>query len=591
VEASRITTTAPSSGQAFCCFSEAAHSVSSNSSAPPKAGVKPTSQGVAETGPSSRLDELTRQHVAEAIDIEQLLLDLERAAKWNHGAVGKVYNKSLWKPAFARETYEAYHAVLVGWLDTSDSVLDIDTKKRLLSSKTVGRAFKALCKSDYERIELSAKVRSLERFIGKLKQTPLTDELSLRLLAANSRAGNVGRSLSLLQLRKTRGYPPRNREFVYAVQALQSANYANRVSRNYFVGEADQPALDNPTRWLDAILINMAERKYALTLPIANRMLQTYATGKSGKLIHHFYKVVRQSIAALPEDERPASTGKMPQDWFYVPPGLSNESGYSYQPLKVKLKYNTSAPPAYKVPAQARGRLFFSPTDPDNGKFKLERESEPEYSIPLAAAFSFCDSLQQGACGHQPLDLDVGSHNALIKACVHRGALWRAMDVLDTVMPTSGCEPNNISFDLILGGLAAVGDVATAQEYFRKMLNHGLRPDPFTVRAIVDGLLNVGDVAAAVTVVQDFFNQHDVLPPYMTHTKILEFCLARDMIHEAKRYVYFIQQLWYWQPNNYHDERFVDLMRSTQRNTQLQRPALEKLFAYFGEELTDADFL
>jgi pentatricopeptide repeat protein len=165
------------------------------------------------------------------------------------------------------------------------------------------------------------------------------------------------------------------------------------------------------------------------------------------------------------------------------------------------------------------------------------------------------------------------------------------MDVLDTVMPTSGCEPNNISFDLILGGLAAVGDVATAQEYFRKMLNHGLRPDPFTVRAIVDGLLNVGDVAAAVTVVQDFFNQHDVLPPYMTHTKILEFCLARDMIHEAKRYVYFIQQLWYWQPNNYHDERFVDLMRSTQRNTQLQRPALEKLFAYFGEELTDADFL
>ena len=32
-------------------------------------------------------------------------------------------------------------------------------------------------------------------------------------------------------------------------------------------------------------------------------------------------------------------------------------------------------------------------------------------------------------------------------------------------------------------------------------------------------------------------------------------------------------------------------MDATQKNTQLQKPALQKLFAYFGEELTDSDFL
>lgn len=279
----------------------------------------------------------------------------------------------------------------------------------------------------------------------------------------------------------------------------------------------------------------------------------------------------------------------MPKDWFHVPGNDPSIHGYKYQPLKVKIKHNKYSAPYYKVPAQAKGKLFSAATEA--ARIKIDLESEPDYSRTLAAAFAFCDSLEHGACGHKPLKLDTGTYNALIKACVHRGALWRAMNVLDTVMPNSNCVPNNISFNLILGGLAAVGDVTTTQEYFRRMMDAGLRPDPFTIRAIVDGLLNLGDVTAAVTVVQDFFNQHNVLPPYQTHLKVLEFCLGRDMAYEAKRYCYFLQQLWYWTPNDYHHPSFIRLMRATQRNTQLQKPALKKLFAYFGEELKDEDFI
>jgi pentatricopeptide repeat protein len=237
---------------------------------------------------------------------------------------------------------------------------------------------------------------------------------------------------------------------------------------------------------------------------------------------------------------------------------------------------------------------------PDSpGRLRIERETEPDYSIPLASAFAFAHSLQQGACGHDPVVFNVECYNALIKACVYRGALWRAMNVLDTVIRNSTDEngvslrPNHISYNLILAGLARVGDVITAQRYYHKMLNEdNLEPDAFTVRAIVDGLLNLADAPAAVTVVQDFFNQHSVLPPYTTHCKILEFCLARGMIYEAKRYVYFIQQLWYWKPvENYHSKAFIQLMRATQHNTQLQKPALQKMFAYFGETLDDRDFL
>jgi len=330
----------------------------------------------------------------------------------------------------------------------------------------------------------------------------------------------------------------------------------------------------------------MSERDYQLTTSIANRMLDCYSAGRTGKAVHHFYRVHREEFHAQDDGEhRELKTQEMPRDWFYFP-----GSGYSYKPIRVKVRYNRGMPPYYKVPAQVRGKLLYR-TDSEKGQLKLERENEPEYSIPLAAAFAFAESLQHGACGHEAIRLDRGSYNALIKACVHRGALWRAMHLLDTTMPSSKAKPNVVSYNLVLSGLAAVGDVVVAQEYYTKMLSAGLKPDAFTVRAIVDGLLNVGDIQGAVTVVQDFFNQHSVLPPYTTHSKILELCLGRDLIYEAKRYVYFIQQLWRWEPNQYHDESFVKLMKATQRNTQLQKPALQKLFAYFGEELTEADFL
>jgi pentatricopeptide repeat protein len=493
----------------------------------------------------------------------------------------------LWDPEACRHTANAYDKFLRQASATLEATPLSEEQLDLLSAENVIHAFKILLKCQYDPDTLSTRVREWEKSLGKIKQTPLTDHLSLRLLTANGKAGNVGRTLSLLQLRKARGYRPRNREFVYAITSLHAANWKQRSSRNIFIADADQPAVDNPTRWLDAILLNMSERQYPLTTNMANRMLDCYSAGRTGKAAHHFYRVVREGVPPTPENESPViqNTQEMPHDWFYFP-----MTGYKYQPIRVKVRYNREMPPFFKVPAQVRGKLLYQP-DSERGVLKLDLENEPEYSIPLAAAFAFAESLQHGACGHDPIQLNRGSYIGLIKACVHRGALWRAMHVLDTTMPAADIKPNAVCYNLILSGLAVVGDVVMAQEYYTKMFNAGIKPDAYTVRAIVDGLLNVGDVQGAITVVQDFFNQHSVLPHYTTHTKILELCLGQNLIYEAKRYVYFIQQLWRWEPNQYHDEKFIKLMRATQRNTQLQKPALKKLFAYFGEELSEADFL
>jgi pentatricopeptide repeat protein len=535
---------------------------------------------------------------------ESFYNDLQRASVWQD-------KKSEWNIDHCRSVVAQYDAYLQQLVDEKRQSVESKVPKecidRLLSADTVTIAFKVLTKCKVSSADdLSASVRQWERYIGQLGRTPLTDHLSLRLLTANAKSGNLGRSLSLLELRAQKNYRPRDREFLYAITAIQVAAGVNG-RKNIFLPDREQPALDNPTRWLDAILLHMKQRQQPLTTAIANRMLHCYSgTGYTGKASHHFYRIARlpvkpNSAIDMGESDKVEvaqleEPSLRPRDWFFVP-----ELGrHDFQPAQVKLTYNRVPPPYFKVPAQVQGKLLFRINESNSeGRLRLELESEPDFSIPLSAAFAFAHSLQQGACGHEPVVFNVDSYNALIKACVYRGALWRAMNVLDTVIRNATSDsgvplkPNLISYNLVLAGLSRVGDVITAQRFFHKMLNEdGLEPDAFTVRAIVDGLLNLADAPAAITVVQDFFNQHSVLPPYTTHCKILEFCLARGMIYEAKRYVYFIQQLWYWKPvESFHSPKFMQMMRATQHNTQLQKPALQNLFAYFGETLDDSDFL
>ena len=89
---------------------------------------------------------------------------------------------------------------------------------------------------------------------------------------------------------------------------------------------------------------------------------------------------------------------------------------------------------------------------------------------------------------------------------------------------------------------------------------------------------------------QDVFNHHDTLPPYTTHLKIIEFALGNGLVFEAKRHVYFVQQLWKWTPAKHHSNDFRATMEAMKRNPKLSRKALVKLFRYFGEELVEEDF-
>jgi pentatricopeptide repeat protein len=574
---------------------------------------------------------------------------------------------------------------------------------RLLSPKVLANAIRSLTRSKMDTDLLSQRIRDIERLVGNIGWTPITEELSYRLLEANGKAGNVRRTLALLDLRKKRGYSPREqdhrtfsdvaksndghevlgdddslnqatnvgiargeKEFIHAINSIISAQLPLRRSRNIYLHESSlsESSLDNPTRYLDAVLLNMSQRGVPLRTEMANQMLSCYAsTGRTGRALHYFYKVVRDpveedgfyipgphpthlskaEVEAWIETRRQQGIGRV------LTTGVEKAEGGLVDTIKEKNSIMTNTldsddeittktnswggmsntkprmimhppPPFHKIPSNVKETLLARSSENETLSFvgaprsssssttsslsslqptysqsrttktKYEWEVDREWSISLTAAFAFADSLTHGACGHAPIELNVGSWNCLIKACCYRGAFHRALKILNETMPQKGIEPDSFSYNTILAGLARVGDVPSLKELLVRMTNRRVPIDKYTVQAISDGLLNVGDISGASTAVQDIFNQHDTLPPYTTHLKIIEFALSNGLIFEAKRHVYFIQQLWKWQPSPVHDNKFCEIMKATQRNPKLSKEALQKLFRYFGEELRDEDF-
>jgi len=449
------------------------------------------------------------------------LADLKLASAWNQAKEN--YENDAWDPLFCRKVVQQYDEYL-----NQD-----DTPKILLEPENIVAALKALTKCKVTPTVLAPRILAWEKLWGA-KGAKWNDPLTLQLLAANAKAGNIGRVLALLNFRQE--FPVHFREFTLCIQSIRAAQFDDKHKQ-----------LQDPTRWLDAILWHMNKRGEQLSIKRANTMLRCYTTGYVEENNHYFYRVVR--------DERKR---------------------------KVKVKYNPKGPRFYEHP---------------------DKRTDPEYSYPLQAAFSFAQSWTYGVAGHPPIEWNPETVAILIQISVHRGAIKKAMQLLydhsteqrdPSVRMKKGVMGVKV-YNIVLQGLARSGDLLSSQEVYAHMLAHGHVPDAFTVRAIVDGLINVQDLAGAVTAIHDFYYQHDILPAYTIHIKVLEMCLGTGVVHEAKRHAHFlIRQIGDWDEatmSKYHSEAFVKLMRATKANDQLQRKAIEQLFDYFGESLTDDDLL
>lgn len=290
---------------------------------------------------------------------ERTQMKIIQASQWNQG-------KEKWDPQFCQEAVSSYTNHLHYLLDqkknsNNGNGIPDNALKTVLSSQTTEKALKTMTKMNLDTHLLSKQVRHVERLIGKIGLTPLTDRLSLALLEANGKAGNIGRTISLLNLRKVKGYRPIRKEYKHAIQAILSAGLYLRKNRNVFLQEDQQPEIDNPTRWLDAILVNMSERGIHLDTTMANQMLDCYcSTGRSGKAIHFFYKVTRQYIDengkdATKEDlggdinrTSTSTSGDIPDEIVEQMPVFEDRK------TKVRMRMRQHMPPYYKLPSDVK---------------------------------------------------------------------------------------------------------------------------------------------------------------------------------------------------------------------------------------------
>lgn len=483
-------------------------------------------------------------------NVQKIISDLSQASH---------YDPKSWNPTETRKAYDAFAEALSSISSSSSNTTRRTNENKLLNPEVATKAAYALTRTKIPTEELSYKVRALEKLFGELK-VPFTNHLSYALIRANGKAGNVGRVMQLLKLRGEHKFSPRKKEFEFAIQSILSNGVKMRSSLDRIYLKEDQKSrIDNPTRWLDEILINMHERDFQVTTVLANQMLNAYTgSGRTGRAEHFFYKM-KSKQSNNNDDEM----------------SVGNTTS------SIVMEWNSKSPiPDHKVPSKSLA----------SGSRKLVEESSNDWSLALTSAYEFANSLTHGACGHKPIELDLISWNTMMKVCVYRGALWRANQILKVEIPKHNLEPNIVSYNTMLHGYARVGDAAFLKDFLTEMTNVGVPFDKYTVQALTDGLLNAADISGAVTMVQDIFNQHSVLPPYTTQLKIMEFALSNSIPYEAKRHVDFIQQLWKWKPSPYHSEDAINTVRARCNNRRLSKDALQKLFRYYGFELGNDEF-
>ena len=364
-----------------------------------------------------------------------IISNLQKASRW--------VEAKQWDPTFIRSSYEAYIEALTHThkdaavdgqselksesndrLESGNHSIEkeqeYDDSSLLFTPEVATNAAFALTRMKIPTEELSWRVRSLEKLLGENKSSiPFTYQLSLALLRANGKAGNVARTLDLLRLRGEHKFKPTHKEYEFSIQSIQSNGVKMRTSIDrVYKKDTDlaETTVDNPTKWLDAILVNMHQRGFELkSVALANQMIDTYAaSGRNGRASHFFFRI------------------RKPND-------RSKEN-------KVNMDWDTRRDvPDYKTPSRIAN-------DVTTSRKRFLNESSKDWSLPLTSAFQFAESLTHGACGHPPIQLDLTSWNTLMKVCIYRGALWRANHLLRVEIPRRGFKPDIISYNTVRYG-------------------------------------------------------------------------------------------------------------------------------------------
>jgi hypothetical protein len=141
--------------------------------------------------------------------------------------------------------------------------------------------------------------------------------------------------------------------------------------------------------------------------------------------------------------------------------------------------------------------------------------------------------------------VDEGVLRELVKARCAAGLVVEAQQLLASASKKYDIKPSAVCYEPLIFQCAVLeGRLNAAEDMLMSLVNAAVPLTDAVVASFVAGLMRFGELSEALDTVQDMYNQHQVRPPVMVWTALLDASLARGDVHEARRVVFLLKQLY-----------------------------------------------
>jgi pentatricopeptide repeat protein len=176
---------------------------------------------------------------------------------------------------------------------------------------------------------------------------------------------------------------------------------------------------------------------------------------------------------------------------------------------------------------------------------RVDAEEGHEMEALVQKMMDFAESFQQtDASGVQTSLINAKVLRQLIKAHCQAGMVEEAEKLLQDAHQKYNVVLKGLCFEPLIYYYGVVrGDLTAADDLLMKMVSRAVPLTQAVVASFAQGYIRNGAAGKALDVIQDLYNQHRVRAPVTVWTALLDNALARGDVHEARRVVYFIQQV------------------------------------------------
>lgn len=180
------------------------------------------------------------------------------------------------------------------------------------------------------------------------------------------------------------------------------------------------------------------------------------------------------------------------------------------------------------------------------GKNCQIKKTQGEVAVAVESAFIFLIKCKNGGfMGLSKIAVTDEMLCELVKLCLLADDETRALSLLNNAETEYGIKPSSIIYEPLIYYYAGLkGAMTTTEDLLMQMVNKNVSPTTPIIDALISGFIMEDAVSDALDRIQELYTEHYVRPSVRALIKLLELSLQRKDVHEARRVVVVIQQMY-----------------------------------------------